>query len=328
MNLQRKISYTVLILLFFSGSLFSQNALSEFKDKIDFYLLDNFVRMTDNDTVFVSNLYDYSGDGSHEFYFYNSKTRQKIFPYGFEMAYPFVGKTAVVKYKNRWGLIDRSGRFIFYSLSSYPIKLTSYEKYAVFDNVVKYDVRNGIFRESSIYCGEPATPDYFISKSPNGKYNLIEMDKGPVFKTEMDSIISQHRLIYKENTDLLILKKKNKYGLYLPDGTEILKIKFENAKFIGNYVMLYENSKWNYYTYENNKLNLILSTPFECVTPAYQNNVIGAFKKDNKYNLLKTDGESLPENFDYISENATYGIKENSLIIFDSNANYYTYAEK
>lgn len=92
--------------------------------------------------------------------------------------------------------------------------------------------------------------------------------------------------------------------------------------------MLYENSKWNYYTYENNKLNLILSTPFECVTPAYQNNVIGAFKKDNKYNLLKTDGETLPENFDYISENATYGIKENSLIIFDSNANYYTYAEK
>jgi len=328
MNLQRKISYTVLILLFFSGSLFSQDPLSEFKDKIDFYLLDNFVRMTDNDTVFVSNLYDYSGDGSREFYFYNSKTRQKIFPYGFEMAYPFVGKTAVVKYKNRWGLIDRSGRFIFYSLSSYPIKLTSYEKYAVFDNVVKYDVRSGIFRESSIYCGEPATPDYFISKSPNGKYNLIEMDKGPVFKTEMDSIISQHRLIYKENTDLLILKKKNKYGLYLPDGTEILKIKFENAKFIGNYVMLYESNKWNYYTYENNKLNLILSTPFECITPAYQAKVIGIFKKDNKYNLLKTDGETLPENFDYISENATYGIKENSLIIFDSDANYYTYAEK
>lgn len=328
MNLQRKISYTVLILLFFSGSLFSQNPLSEFKDKIDFYLLDNFVRMTDNDTVFVSNLYDYSGDGSREFYFYNSKTRQKIFPYGFEMAYPFVGKTAVVKYKNRWGLIDRSGRFIFYSLSSYPIKLTSYEKYAVFDNVVKYDVRNGIFRESSIYCGEPATPDYFISKSPNGKYNLIEMDKGPVFKTEMDSIISQHRLIYKENTDLLILKKKNKYGLYLPDGTEILKIKFENAKFIGNYVMLYENSKWNYYTYENNKLNLILSTPFECVTPAYQNNVIGAFKKDNKYNLLKTNGEILPENFDYISDTAAHGVKENLLVIFDSEANYYNYAEK
>ena len=154
------------------------------------------------------------------------------------------------------------------------------------------------------------------------------MDKGPVFKTEMDSIISQNRLIYKENTDLLILKKKNKYGLYLPDGTEIFKIKSENAKFIGNYVMLYENRKWNYYTYENNKLNLILSTSFECITPAYQAKVIGVFKKDNKYNLLKTNGETLPESFDYISENATYGVKENTLIIFDSDANYYTYAEK
>lgn len=329
MNLQRKISYTVLILLFFSGSLFSQNSLSEFKDKIDLYLLDNFVWMTDNDTVFVSNLYDYSGDSSREFYFYNSKTRQKIFPYGFEMAYPFVGKTAVVKYKNRWGLIDRSGRFIFYSLSSYPVKLTSYEKYAVFDEVTRYDVRNGIFRESSIYCGEPATPDYFISKSLNGKYNLIEVNKGPVFKKDVDSIISKKDLIYKStNQDLLILKKKNKYGLYLPDGTEILKIKFEHAKFIGNYVMLYENSKWNYYTYENNKLNLILSTPLECITPAYQAKIIGVFKKDNKYNLLKTNGETLPESFDYISDTAAHGVKENLLVIFDSEANYYNYAEK
>ncbi|WP_345205098.1 hypothetical protein [Chryseobacterium ginsengisoli] len=330
MKSQRKILYTFFILIFFSGSLFSQNQLSKFKEKIDFNVLDNFVKRADNDSVFVSNSNSQTTDDSKDFYFYNSKTKKKLFPYGFEMAYPFVGKAAVVKYKNRWGLIDRNGGFIFYSEFNYPIKLTSYEKYAVFDGNVKYDVKYGDFRESSIYCAMPATPDYFISKTKNGKYNLIDSNRKPIFKTEMDSIISKQEFIYKDNTNqnLLILKKKNKYGLYLSNGNEILKINYEKAKFIGNYIMLFENNAWNYYTYENSKLNLILSTSFECITPAYQTKVIGAFRKDNKYNLLKINGEILPENFDFISENATYGVKRNALVIFDSEANYYTYTEK
>ncbi|SHF62193.1 hypothetical protein SAMN05443633_105157 [Chryseobacterium arachidis] len=333
MKSQVKTLSTFLIVLFFSGTLFSQDQLSKFKDKIDFYVLDNFVSRIDNDSVFVSNSYQYGAnnyDKDGDFYFCDNKTKNRIFPYGFEIAYPFVGKTAVVKYKGRWGLIDRNGRFIFYSVTTYPIRLTSYEKYAVFDNSIMYDLRSGILQEHSIYCAEPAGPNYFISKSKSGKYNLIEVEKGPVFKTEMDSIIPNQNLIYKGNSNrsLLILKKNNKYGLYLSNGTEILKIKYEKAKFLGNYFMLYENNKWNYYTYENNKLNLILSSPFECITPAYQTKVIGTFKKDNQYNLLKIDGEILPENFDFISDNAAYGVKDNTMVIFNSDANYYTYTEK
>lgn len=299
-------------------------------------MLSEIVKMSGNDTIFVTSSRQYDNDdysNRQDFYFYNRKTKTKIFPYGYQIAFPFVGKTALVKYNDRWGLIDRSGRFIYYTGFPGGVRLSSYEKFVLFygneNNKIIYNMYDGTKQESSIYCAMPATPDYFVSEIEKGKYNLINRKRETIFKTEMDSIISKQAYIYKENTDqnLLILKKKNKYGLYLSDGSEIVKIKYEKAKFVGNYIMLFENNIWKYYTYENNKLSLILSTPFECNTSAYQTQVIGVFKKDNKYNLLKISGETLPESFDYISDNATYGIKENALVTFDAEANYYTYTE-
>lgn len=327
-----KILYTFFILLFSSENFYSQNQLNDFKDKIDFNMLGNLVSMSTDDSIFVSNSkqYDLNGYGSkNDYYFYNSKTKNKIFPYGYEMAYPFVGKTAIVKYNSCWGLIDRTGKFIYYSGVPDIVKLSSYEKYAVFGRAL-YDLRTGMYHETSIYCAEPATPDYFISKTKNGKYNLTNGKNEAIFKTEMDSIVSQDDLLYKGNSirNLLIVTKKNKYGLFHTNGSEILKIKYEKARFVGNYFMLFENNTWNYYIYKNNKLNLILSTPFECITPAYQPDIIGAFKRDNKYNLLKRNGEVLSESFEFINDNATYGINGNVLVIFDSNGNYYNYTEK
>jgi len=333
MRWQTRILGTFLILISFSERISSQNPLDKFKEKTDFYLLENFVSRTINDSIFVSSTYQYEAPDSTndgDFYFRDRKTKKKLFPYGFEMAYPFVGQTAVVKYKGRWGLIDRSGKFIYYSESDYPVKLTSYEQYAVFDNTIMYDLSSGTLQKHSIYCAEPATPDYFLTTSKTGKYNLRNKKNEKVFKTELDTIIARSALLYEGNSgrNILIVKKKNKYGLFHTNGSEILQTQYENARFIGNYIMLLQNKRWNYYLYQNNQLNLILSTPVECITPAYQAKVIGAFKKGSRYNLLKINGESLTENFDYIGGNATYGVKENALMIFDSDANYYTYTEK
>lgn len=92
--------------------------------------------------------------------------------------------------------------------------------------------------------------------------------------------------------------------------------------------MLLENKKWNYYTFENHRLNLILSTDIECLTPAYQSNIIGVFMRDKKYNFLKTDGKSLLKELDYISPEATYGINENSIVIFNSRGDFYNFYNK
>lgn len=332
MKSQRKIGYTFLIFLLFSESFFSQAPLGKYRGRFDPDILQNFIARA-NDTVFVSNSYEYKAGYStndNDFYFYNTRTKKRIFPYGFEMAYPFVGKTAVVKYKERWGLIDLSGKFIYYSDSPSPVKLTMYEKYAVFDEQVMYDVGSGLWKESSIYCAEPAASGYFLTKTKTGKYNLHNSKNEPVFKTDVDTIITQDHLLYGENSgrNLLIVKNKNKYGVFQANGNEVFKIKYEKAKFVGNYIMLFEKNVWNYYTYQNNKMNWVLSSPYECMTPAYQTHIIGAFKKDNTYNLLKTNGEIVQGNFDYISDRAAYGIKENTVVIFDSHADYYTYIEK
>lgn len=327
-----KILYGLVVLLFLTGNLYSQEVINQFKNRIDFNMLDNIVKLTSDDSIFVSNSKQYDINNytdTKDFYFYDSKTKNKMFSNGYQVAYPFVGKTAVVKYKGHWGLIDRAGKFIHYTDFEGEVKLSSYEKYVMFGDAM-YDMRNGISHENFIYCAEPETPHYFITKTKNGTYILTKKaGDQSIFKAEMDSIIPQNHLIYRGNTihNLLILKKKNKYGLYLPDETEILKVQYEKAKFLGDYFMLYHNKRWNYYTYTDNKLNLITSTTFECNTPAYQKNIIGVFKKDNKYNLLHINGEILPSGFDYISDNATYGVDRNSIVIFDINGRYHKYID-
>ncbi|UHO37581.1 hypothetical protein H5J24_18155 [Chryseobacterium capnotolerans] len=328
MGLQKRTIYSFVILLFLHEFCYSQNILDKFKDKIDFDLLSEVIKMSTNDTIFVSSL---KNKGNND-YFYNSKTKTKIIPEGYEVAYPFIGKTAIVKYNNRWGLIDRAGKFIYFPNNPNTIRLSSYEKYGIFSNndseKAIYNLENGFLQQGYTTCAEPVIPDYFIKKTDSNKYRLIKAETNEsVFKTDMDSIISKNRLIYKENDDinLILVQKKNNYGLFLSNGNELLKLKYKKAKFLGEYIMVYENNIWNYYTYKNNELHLAISTKIECISSAYQNNIIGVFKKNNKYNLLKINGEILPSSFDYINDDGTFGVNGNSVVVFNSIANYYHY---
>lgn len=307
--------------LFFSLNCFSQNVQKQFSE-IDFYLLSEIVKLSNDSTRVNNTLNDKS------FHFYNYDKKNMLFASGYEIAYPFVGKTAIVKDQGNWKLIDKSGNFIFDSEMPIVPKLSSYEKYALFyDGKFVYDLRNGKQRNGYIGCAEPSSPYFFISKTANNKYQLINREtKETIFKSEMDSIISQNFLLYRENDNLLIVKKKNKYGLFLSDGTELQKIQFSNAKFLGNYILLNDGKKWNYYLYRDRKLKLIITTEIECTSPAYQNNVIGIFAtKDRKFNLLKTNGEKLSKSFEYINSDATYAIDDNKVYIFDSSGNFYEY---
>ncbi|MCD9853195.1 hypothetical protein LUD75_00640 [Epilithonimonas sp. JDS] len=319
--------FLLLAFIFFTIICYSQNLIVKFQDKIDFNLLNELVKMSD-DAVSVSN----SDSKKKLFYFYDSKTNDKIFANEYEMAYPFVGETAIVKYNKNWGLINRSGKFLYYSEIKNTVGLSSYEKYAIFNNGTQeiYNLGNGEKQSGFIYCAEPAGPDFWITKTESGKYKLLKSeDQTSLFPEEVDSIILQHNRPFTTFNSPIILKNKNKYGLYLSDSKEILKMKFDNMKFLGdNYILVLENKKWNYYIYENNQLNLVLRTEIECQTAAYQNNLIGVFRNGNKYNLLKTNGKILSKEFDYINSEATFGIDGNSVVIFDSKGNFYNYYNK
>ncbi|MCD1118441.1 WG repeat-containing protein [Chryseobacterium turcicum] len=320
---------TIITLLVVTSKVSAQDYMAQFSDKIDFNILNEIIKMSD-DTVYVSNKNHLSEDSL--FYFYD-KNGNKAIEIGYEVAYPFTGKSAIVKNNGNWGLINRLGEFIYQSQFPVPIKLSSYEKYGIFDDgeifdngKVIYNLRSGTQQSGFINCAEPVTPDYFILKTKTGKYKLIyRKEEKSIFKTEMDSIISHNFLMYNNRPNLLILKKKDKYGLYLSDGNEILKIKHEKIQFLGKYIMLLENKVWKYYLFENNKLNLIISSEFQCTSPTYQSNAIGVYSKDKKYNILKINGKNLSQEFDYISVEGTFGIKNNSVMIFNSKADFHIF---
>lgn len=317
----------LLILIFFSNICFPQHLITKFQDKIDFSLLSEIVKMSDEKFA-VSNL----NSNKKLFYFYDYKTKGRLFSNQYEIAYPFVGETAIVKQNNNWGLINRSGKFIYHSDIKNTVRLSSYEKYAIFDNGTQdiFNLNDGEKKSGFIYCAEPASPDFFINKTTTNKYQLLKReDHSSVFQEEMDSIILRNNRLETDLNSLIILKKKNNYGLYFSDGKEILKLKFGKIKFLGNdYILVFENKKWNYYIYENNKLKLVLRTEIECLSAGYQSNIIGTFLQNNKYNLLKTNGETLSKNFDYIDSEATFGIDENSLFIFNSKGDFYNFYNK
>lgn len=317
-----------IITLLVVNKIHAQNPLIQFTDKIDFNILNEIVKMSD-DTVYVSNTNKNHLSEDSLFYFYD-KNGNKAIEMGYEVAYPFTGKSAIVKNKGNWGLINRLGEFIYQSQFPFPIKLSSYEKYGIFDDGgIIYNLRSGTQQSGFINCAEPMTPDYFIVKTQSEKYKLVhKKEQKSIFKSEMDSIISQNFSMYDSKLNLLILKKKDKYGLFLSNGNEILKIKHEKIQFLGKYIMLLEDKVWKYYLFENNKLNLIISSEFQCTSPTYQSNAIGVYSKDKKYNLLKINGENLSQEFDYISGDGTFGIKNNSVMIFDSKADFYLFYKK
>ncbi|WP_139419850.1 WG repeat-containing protein [Chryseobacterium mulctrae] len=323
-----KLLITIITLLVVTSNVSAQDQMAQFSDKIDFNILNEIIKMSD-DTVYVSNTNNNHLSKDSLFYFYD-KNGNKAIKMGYEVAYPFTGKSTIVKNNGNWGLINRLGEFIYQSQFPFPIKLSSYEKYGIFDDGrTIYNLRSGIQESGFINCAEPLTPDYFIIKTQSKKYQLVnKKEQKFIFKSEMDLIISQNFLIYNNRPNLLILKKNDKYGLYLSNGNEILKIKHEKIQFLGKYIMLLENKVWKYYLFENNKLKLIVSSEFQCTSPTYQSNAIGVYSKDKKYNILKTNGENLSQEFDYINVDGTLGIMNNSLVIFNSKTNFYIFYKK
>ncbi len=322
----------IIIFLFMNNITIAQNFIKPFEDKINFNLLSETVLLSDSETYVKS---EKSKENSKNlFYYYSNKTKKKIIKEGFEMAYPFVGKTAIAKQNNHWILIDLEGKVVYHSKNETAPNFSSFEKFILFEyGKIVYNLKTGKKENGYIYCAEPASPNYFIKELDNGKfifikYNFINNNQEEIFNTEFDSIHKQNFLMFEYNDNLLILKKNNKYGISLANGKEITEIKYDKAAFIGNYVMLYENKKWNYYLFENKKLNLILTSDIKCEDATYQSNVIGVFESDKKFNLLKTNGQILNMYFDYISWDGTFGISGDSVYIFDKNGDYQLYFSK
>lgn len=226
--------------------------------------------------------------------------------YTYQEAYPFIKNFALVRFKGRYGIIDRKGGFVVE-----PI----YEKISFVDGDVKFDDKLCFsFREGKIVnncefiCGYPKT--YVgVEFVENNKYQIIDKIKN--LKSQVyDSIASDGKYY--------LVKKNNKWGVIEYDSIfkQVVNLKYKDAKFINYRIALLNNANlWEYYKIGTKPKLLIrtkiLCEPYDCL----DNKLIGVFKTENgKYNLLYDD-KSTFEEFDYINTSGIYGLQDNKIYV-------------
>lgn len=226
--------------------------------------------------------------------------------YTYQEAYPFIKEFALVKFKGKYGIIDKKGGFFLE-----PI----YEKIKFEDGNVKFDDKLCFsFREGKIVnscefiCYYPKT--YIgVQFAEYNKYQII--DKMKNIKSQVyDSIVS--------NDKFYLVKKNKKWGVIKYDSVfeQVTNIKYKNAKFINNRIALLSNANfWEYYKIDTKPKLLIrtkiLCEPYQCL----DDKLIGIFKTEKgKYDLLYYD-KSTFEEFEYINTSGIYGLQDNKIYV-------------
>ena len=226
--------------------------------------------------------------------------------YTYQEAYPFIKDFALVKFKGKYGIIDKKGGFIVE-----PI----YDKIKFVDGDVKFEdnlcfsFRYGkIVNSCEIIHWDPITyiKVQFVEKN---KYQII------------DKINNKKSQVYDSiafNGKYYIVKKNEKWGVIEYDSIfkQVINFKYKDAKFINYHIALLNNANlWEYYKIVT-KPKLIIRTkilcePYGCL----DTKLVGIFKTENgKYNLLYDD-KSIFEEFDYFDYTGIYGLQDNKIYV-------------
>lgn len=226
--------------------------------------------------------------------------------YTYQEAYPFIKDFALVKFKGKYGIIDKKGGFIVE-----PI----YEKIEFVDGNINFD-KKLCFSLRYGTIGNPCEivhwdPKIFIGIQfvKNNKYQIVD---------RMNNIKSQVYDSITSNGKYYLVKKNEKWGVIEYDSIfkQVINLKYKDAKFINYRIALLNNANlWEYYKIDT-KPKLIIRTkilcePFGCL----DNKLVGVFKTDNgKYNLLYDD-KSTFEEFEEFDYTGIYGMQDNNIYI-------------
>ena len=257
-----------------------------------------------------------------KFYYVNTKTNEKIFDKGFEIAYPFVGrKSAIIKLNGKFGIVDRKGNLLVEpSYNSFQLWHTTFrENFVAFggnaNNV--FDLLNGEYVIPGNGCENPNPERANVSsfKGKNGKYGIIENQKA-IINPIYDSI-------YLIKFSLIIVKKKKRIGIIDENNVKLLPFNYEDIIIskphnytIPNLIGLKNENIWEYYQLEN-KPKLLAKSEFKCrnIGEIIIKNGIGIYKNNQKFNVLFYDGSSMLKEYDWISNDGTIAINEKNIYI-------------
>ncbi|AZA89677.1 Uncharacterised protein [Chryseobacterium nakagawai] len=258
------------------------------------------------------------------FVYMNLKNGQPVFNKKFREAYPFYGKFALVfdSETKSYNVIDRMGSFIldkgtFTQINNQTRCDHYFISFFMNENSTEFTFNklNGEFeRCSGISCPYPTLIKFPFLKNQVGQYTL----KTNCFEVDNATPLEDNSFLVLKDRKIGIIDKTGK--ILVPIEYEESTVNFiENRISTVNTIPLRKENVWYYYHPAG---KLITKSNVLCDTFLYGQTKLGIYKNGQKYGLLYTDGTTLPQEYDWISEdgvlartgNDFYFIFEKSII--------------
>lgn len=276
-----------------------------------------------------------------KFYFINIFSRKKVLENGFDLAYPFIGKSALINIKGMYGIIDRNGKYLLEPTyqavgilpnnypESEPEKILLYNTWENPNNGIEefeFNLRTGNGGEyiQIFGCIEYVFPKIY-SFIGNNKYGI--KNKKIIIEPIYDTILDI-------NLKYIIAKKKSKIGIINGENKVLLpfkykKILFKEYPFSTSIIGLKKRKYWEYYDNTKQNLNLILKSKIECINlnSLSLENSIGIFNRNGKFNILFKNGKTLPKDYDWLSPKGIIAIKERKVYLLSKKGVEFLYYE-
>lgn len=272
------------------------------------------------------------------FYYIDNEADEIAIPIRFNEAYPFINKCALVKYNDKYGVINQEGKYVIEPIYAEP-KLNSWiNPFIISLDTIVFDLNLGTKMSSRFYNpnfhAHPLGSTIYVQKVDD-KYGLMTDAEEFVVKPQFDSIF-----FFDEYLDIALAQKKNKIGIINSKNDIVQPFEYDsiilgkNIQYNMHVYALYKKGKWYYFSPHQPETELF-SSPHKIIyfrRNRFSNgNLLGIYKIDSQYNALSIQGKSFPHNYDMLSEDALVGIRNNIVyLIFEDGTEipYYSYPKK
>lgn len=265
------------------------------------------------------------------FYYINPKTGKKRFETGFETAYPFNHKGAVVKIDGKYGLIDAYGNYVV--MPKYDGY--SYETGKMYGNPNVYfytyfqEIRavNADLKTLVITPENEDEPYLVENRYWRRNYNHGNIE---AVQLQNDTLFSHFGIKVSPRKKQLTVTFDSFPNVVLT-GDELAYYYVDRERCVGDpwpmlAVAVRNRNTWEYYVLQHDyKLKRIAKNKYRPALPGISITHKGEMfvMKDNKFNIIYDDGSMLKTDYDYISGNMA--VKGKAIYIIDKGVEFLYY---
>lgn len=251
-------------------------------------------------------------------YYLYENNNEKLISRGFDIAYPFFQKSAIVMQNGKYGIIDKNGNYLIKPIyKDFELAPYEHESYIViFNNNVVFNLNSGVKNVSYTICEEPASPELYSFIGENKKYGVKKEDV-VIVKPIYDTIYAvEHRFI--------IASKNKKIGIIDQDNKKLTDFEYDevqcskDALFDYTYPIFGLRKKRTWIYFENGKK--LIESNYKCNSflTIFENS-IGIFTLKGQKNILFKNGKILKKYYDFISEDGLIATIGNTIFKIKNN---------